>query len=67
MAAEADGNIMEEMAGLTMEGGAEGGLTFAEGLLRYDPVDPSLCLVGQFLTSKVINFDAMQNSLAALW
>lgn len=68
MASE-DDTVSVEMAGLSVDGDAEGedGLVFGidDGVLDQD--DLSLCLVGRFLTSRPINFNAMEHTLAALW
>ncbi|KAL9411498.1 hypothetical protein AB3S75_045157 [Citrus x aurantiifolia] len=50
----------EEESGLIVEGDdvEEGGET---------KIDFRYCLVGRFLTDKVINFSAMKNTMASLW
>lgn len=65
-----DLDVNNAYAGLSIEEEDEGGLIIAgddiddggalKGDFRY-------CLVGRFLTDKVINFPAMKNTMAALW
>ena len=35
--------------------------------MGFFKIDSRYCLVGRFLTDKVINFAAMKNTMAALW
>uniref|UniRef100_A0A803PDL7 Reverse transcriptase domain-containing protein n=1 Tax=Cannabis sativa TaxID=3483 RepID=A0A803PDL7_CANSA len=37
------------------------------GLEEDDGIDPRWCLVGRFLSTRMVDFDIMQNNLAALW
>ncbi|KAG8652544.1 hypothetical protein MANES_06G103266v8 [Manihot esculenta] len=61
--------VSVEMASLSVDGEADDddGLVFGvdDGVIGQE--DPSLCLVGRFLTNRPINFNAMEHTLAALW
>ena len=63
-------DLQSECARLTLDEEEEGGLEVAgeeavdNGRIK---VDSRFCLVGHFLTDKVINFVAMKNTMAALW
>lgn len=63
-------NIIEAMNCISLEDEEEEGLAFevetgeADGNPDYNA---NLCLVGRFLSDGVVDFLAMQQSMAALW
>lgn len=64
--------ITQAMNSITLEEEEEGGLAFEEensnvqGEKAFEG-DVKLCLVGRFLSEGVMDFQAMQQTLAALW
>ncbi|KAH9717190.1 CCHC-type domain-containing protein [Citrus sinensis] len=65
-----DSTINSDYANMSIEEEEEGGLVVTgdegeEG--GQGKIDLRFCLVGRFLTDKVINFAAMKNTMASLW
>lgn len=65
-------NLNQAMNNIVLEDDEEGGLVFEEEQVS-DPenqqfvCNAKLCLNGKFLTKGVLDFQAMQKTLAALW
>ena len=62
-------DLQSECARLQLDEEEEGGLEVAgeeDEDNGQNKVDSRFCLVGRFLTDKVINFAAMKNTMAAL-
>lgn len=65
-------NITQAMEDILLEDEEEGGITlgdFEETVNEESGYvyDAKLCLVGRFLMERVLDFPAMQQTLAALW
>ncbi|KAL9441316.1 hypothetical protein AB3S75_019905 [Citrus x aurantiifolia] len=64
------GDLQRECARLQIDEEEEGGLEVTREADEDNgkvKIDSRYCLVGHFLTDKVINFVAMKNTMAALW
>ncbi|XP_074347634.1 uncharacterized protein LOC141686500 [Apium graveolens] len=59
--------IEEEYANLSINDEDEGGLILEEAGEDVPTTEFDLCLVGSFVTTRKINFVAMQDTLSAIW
>uniref|UniRef100_A0A803NGT3 DUF4283 domain-containing protein n=1 Tax=Cannabis sativa TaxID=3483 RepID=A0A803NGT3_CANSA len=60
-------NINDQYDQIQLEEEEDGGLLCDIVADVGQPIDDRWCLVGKFLTKRLIDFDAMQNTLASLW
>lgn len=65
-------SIINAMNNITLDDEEEGGLALEEtecekGGEGFKDFDTKLCLMGRFITEGVVDFSAMQQTLAALW
>lgn len=65
-------NLTQAMNSITLEDEEEGGISFEETEVAdvtevLQGFDYRLCLVGRFVNEGVIDFLAMQHTLASLW
>ncbi|KAK1373805.1 hypothetical protein POM88_029998 [Heracleum sosnowskyi] len=57
----------ESFARFKMKDEDEGGISYEEDTEELSEIDARWCLVGRFLTDSLIDFQAMQHRMAALW
>ncbi|XP_074374432.1 uncharacterized protein LOC141714835 [Apium graveolens] len=67
MAGSSKKTMEESYANLYINDDDDAGLIFEEASVEALSTDVSYCLVGCFLTSRKINFQAMQDTLASIW
>lgn len=65
-------NITQAMFEISLDEEDEGGIALGDigeesGAEHQLAGDPKLCLVGKFLTEGILDFTAMQHTLASLW
>lgn len=59
--------VIDQYAAINLEEEESGGISYAEEEISDRGIDTRWCLVGRFLSDRLIDFEKMQDSLASLW
>lgn len=59
--------LVDQYAAISLEEEESGGISYPEDETFDGGIDTKWCLVGRFLSDRVIDFEKMQHSLASLW